>query len=282
MATRRKKGAVTRAARGRGGRRRRRNPIDSKEEFIKKERLRQAILSLRILRGAAPGRTVTPWASFTAATAQRIMRAPGNKYRHFVDALRRHLAPTTNRKNPRRPRIRHADARWLSAYRDYIMQTRPKGWSFDRWYRVFRSLENLSDKGRIGRDFKIHRYPEGEADRLARAVRHARKRRRNPRRPTRRRNPLWKYNKAIGVWDYARGVSPETAPEWLRIYQRDEPDEHFVVSDRKPTRKPSARRRNPWPAFLNGIAGGAGFFAANKVLGAVGRVNGRRRKRRRR
>lgn len=43
----------------------------------------------------------------------------------------------------------------------------------------------------------------------------------------------------------------------------------------------STRRRNPWPAFLNGMAGGVGFFAANRALGAVVKGNQTKRRKRR-
>jgi len=44
---------------------------------------------------------------------------------------------------------------------------------------------------------------------------------------------LWKYNKITG-WNVARSVTPDTAVEWLKIWQKDEPKETFVISTRKP------------------------------------------------
>jgi hypothetical protein len=36
------------------------------------------------------------------------------------------------------------------------------------------------------------------------------------------------------AWVYVRSVTPETAPEWQRVYERDEPAVTFLVSATKP------------------------------------------------
>jgi len=52
---------------------------------------------------------------------------------------------------------------------------------------------------------------------------------------------LWKLNERTGLWDYQRTVTPETADEWRRIFQIDEPTATFKVSVNKPV--PPALRR---------------------------------------
>ncbi len=53
---------------------------------------------------------------------------------------------------------------------------------------------------------------------------------------------LWKLNERTGLWDYQRSVTPETADEWRRIFQIDDPKATFVVSKSKPI-PPALRRR---------------------------------------
>jgi hypothetical protein len=53
---------------------------------------------------------------------------------------------------------------------------------------------------------------------------------------------LWKLNEVTGYWDYQRTVTPETADEWRRIFQNDEPKATFAVSKNKPI--PPALRQN--------------------------------------
>jgi len=45
---------------------------------------------------------------------------------------------------------------------------------------------------------------------------------------------LWRKNRITGYWVCQRTCLPETAQEWLTIFQKDEPDEMFVLSYRKP------------------------------------------------
>ena len=41
---------------------------------------------------------------------------------------------------------------------------------------------------------------------------------------------LWKHNPRSGYWDYKRKVTPDTKDQWMTVFQKDEPDAHFVVS----------------------------------------------------
>lgn len=45
---------------------------------------------------------------------------------------------------------------------------------------------------------------------------------------------LWKYNTTTGIWRAVRDVTPETADQWLAIWQRDEPNAYFKISKNKP------------------------------------------------
>ena len=45
---------------------------------------------------------------------------------------------------------------------------------------------------------------------------------------------LWKLNERSGLWDYQRSVTPETADEWRRRFQIDEPKATFAVSKNRP------------------------------------------------
>ena len=45
---------------------------------------------------------------------------------------------------------------------------------------------------------------------------------------------LWKLNERTGYWGYQRTVTPETADEWRRIFQIDEPKAVFMVSKNRP------------------------------------------------
>jgi hypothetical protein len=45
---------------------------------------------------------------------------------------------------------------------------------------------------------------------------------------------LWKLNEVTGLWVCQRTVTPETADEWRRIFQIDEPTAVFTVSRNKP------------------------------------------------
>jgi len=45
---------------------------------------------------------------------------------------------------------------------------------------------------------------------------------------------LWRKNKITGYWVLERTCFPEFASEWLQIFQKDEPDETFVLAKRRP------------------------------------------------
>jgi hypothetical protein len=45
---------------------------------------------------------------------------------------------------------------------------------------------------------------------------------------------LWKYDKIAGYYVFVRSCDKETAENWLKIFQEDEPDEKFVLSKNKP------------------------------------------------
>ena len=47
---------------------------------------------------------------------------------------------------------------------------------------------------------------------------------------------LWKYNTTTGYWKIERGVTPETKDEWLRIFEKDDPNGSYVVSASRPTK----------------------------------------------
>jgi len=49
---------------------------------------------------------------------------------------------------------------------------------------------------------------------------------------------LYKYNKRSGLWDHKRSVTPETKDQWLHIFKKDEPNEHFAVAKNKPKHNP--------------------------------------------
>lgn len=45
---------------------------------------------------------------------------------------------------------------------------------------------------------------------------------------------LWRLDARVGTYRHERNVTNETATEWLRIFQRDAPQETFVVACKKP------------------------------------------------
>ena len=65
---------------------------------------------------------------------------------------------------------------------------------------------------------------------------------------------LWKHNKRSGLWDHQRGVTPETKDEWLKHFQKDEPDAHFHVSAKKPKHNPTVKEDAPENAVGAGTA----------------------------
>jgi hypothetical protein len=50
---------------------------------------------------------------------------------------------------------------------------------------------------------------------------------------------LWKYNRITGYWVYQRECNPDTADQWLVIFQKAEPEESFILRKNKPTKKPA-------------------------------------------
>lgn len=52
--------------------------------------------------------------------------------------------------------------------------------------------------------------------------------------PSKRGLVLWRYDKVIGTWKYERSVEPDTAEQWLGVFQRDEPDAVFKISKNQP------------------------------------------------
>ena len=50
---------------------------------------------------------------------------------------------------------------------------------------------------------------------------------------------LWKYNKRTGYYDLQRICYKDTAKEWLALYSKDEPSEHFKLSKNKPSGNPT-------------------------------------------
>jgi hypothetical protein len=51
---------------------------------------------------------------------------------------------------------------------------------------------------------------------------------------------LWRFNKITGFWSPVRVCEQPEAKEWLEIFQRDEPDEIFVLSPFKPKKAPES------------------------------------------
>ena len=50
---------------------------------------------------------------------------------------------------------------------------------------------------------------------------------------------LWRHSKITGLWVVERSVTSETAIEWLKIFQKFQPAETFVISAKRP----------PYPKF---------------------------------
>jgi hypothetical protein len=49
---------------------------------------------------------------------------------------------------------------------------------------------------------------------------------------------LWKYNRTTGIWAVQRICDPETANQWLKVFQDDAPHEAFILGKRQPKGKP--------------------------------------------
>ena len=51
---------------------------------------------------------------------------------------------------------------------------------------------------------------------------------------------LWKYNRRSGLWDFQRTCAPETARQWLQVFQNDEPKETFKLAANMPKGRPKS------------------------------------------
>jgi hypothetical protein len=49
---------------------------------------------------------------------------------------------------------------------------------------------------------------------------------------------IWVYNPITGYWQFGRDATPDTAQQWLAIWQQDRPAGHVVVAKRRPNKKP--------------------------------------------
>jgi len=49
---------------------------------------------------------------------------------------------------------------------------------------------------------------------------------------------LWSYDNITGYWRLERIVGTDTAENWLRIFQNDEPDVVFKLSKNRPVKAP--------------------------------------------
>ena len=70
---------------------------------------------------------------------------------------------------------------------------------------------------------------------------------------------LWKHNKRSGLWDHQRTVTSETKDEWLKHFQKDEPEAHFHISKNRPKHNPSIKEDAPTTNISSGNIAGAGF-----------------------
>lgn len=52
---------------------------------------------------------------------------------------------------------------------------------------------------------------------------------------------LWRFDKVTGLWKSERKVTEDTKAQWLEQFQKDAPDDTFVVSDRKPSNAPAKK-----------------------------------------
>jgi hypothetical protein len=54
---------------------------------------------------------------------------------------------------------------------------------------------------------------------------------------------LWKFNPITGFWRAERACEPETAQQWLELFQKDAPQDHFVLSRLTPRFDPIKTKR---------------------------------------
>jgi hypothetical protein len=52
---------------------------------------------------------------------------------------------------------------------------------------------------------------------------------------------LWRFNKITGFWLSERICEQATAEEWLEIFQKDKPNEIFVLSLFRPKKAPESK-----------------------------------------
>lgn len=50
---------------------------------------------------------------------------------------------------------------------------------------------------------------------------------------------LWRFNPITGFWRIERTCAPETADQWLALFQTDEPNAHFKLSRFSPRNNPT-------------------------------------------
>lgn len=56
---------------------------------------------------------------------------------------------------------------------------------------------------------------------------------------------LWRYNAVTGYWAHVRQCAEDTAADWLRIFEQDEPAARFYLTrGHKPKHDPIARDRS--------------------------------------
>lgn len=55
---------------------------------------------------------------------------------------------------------------------------------------------------------------------------------------------LWQYNRITGYWAAVRTVNPETAHEWLTVYQSDDPFGYYQVGKNRPSGTPKGEGLN--------------------------------------
>ena len=56
---------------------------------------------------------------------------------------------------------------------------------------------------------------------------------------------LWRYNETTGLWRLQRTCVADTAKQWLKIFQEDEPDAIFRLSFNKPKAPPHETAQQP-------------------------------------
>ncbi len=58
---------------------------------------------------------------------------------------------------------------------------------------------------------------------------------------------LWRHNSTTGYWNIARICNVETAAKWMAVFQNDEPNVMFKLSNNRPRPcgNPSTTRNTP-------------------------------------